>query len=192
MPLEIEIKLKVESHEQVLRRLVEIGGERVGRVRETNIFFDRADRSLRKADCGLRVRLTRGAGEAGPRALLTFKGPAGATGLYAREAFDLKVTPVEQVVPMILAMGFEQMFLFEKDRESWRVGECLVELDTLPHFGKFVEIEGPSEEVVRAVQNQLGLGHLKQHDRSYIRMVSEYLEGHGRGEKDLRFGNTAE
>ena len=185
MPLEIEIKLKVESHEPVLRRLAEIGGQRVGRVRETNIFFDRDDRSLRKADTGLRVRLTQAPGENEPRALLTFKGPAAAGGLHAREAYDLHMTPQEQVIPLLAALGFEQQFLFEKDRETWRVEECLVELDTLPHFGKFVEIEGPSEEAVRAAQEKAGLDALEQHPESYAKMVGEYLRSVGRSE--LRF-----
>ena len=29
------------------------------------------------------------------------------------------------------------MMSFEKDRDSWELEGCLVELDTLPHFGKF-------------------------------------------------------
>ena len=58
MPLEIEIKLKVESHEEMRARLAALGAEHVGMVRETNMFFDRPDRGLRKADSGLRVRLT--------------------------------------------------------------------------------------------------------------------------------------
>jgi predicted adenylyl cyclase CyaB len=186
MPLEIEIKLKVESHDKLRRRLAEIGGEPRGSVRETNIFFDRTDRSLRKADCGLRVRVMQSAGEPETRALLTFKGPAAATGLHAREAFDLKVTPVEQVTPMLLALKFEQVFLFEKDRELWRVDECLVELDTLPHFGKFVEIEGPSDEAVRQIQEKLGLGALKQYTKSYAKLVGEYLEPK-EGPRELRF-----
>jgi adenylate cyclase, class 2 len=194
MPLEIEIKLKVESHETVVGRLRELGAAHAGTVRETNVFFDRPDGSLRQADCGLRVRFTVPLGAADPApgaakepaALLTFKGPAGTTGLRSREAFDLRMAPPDQVLPLLAAMGFRQVFRFEKNRESWRLGGCLVELDVLPHFGSFLEIEGPSEEAVRAVQEQLGLGQRAAHEESYARMVGGYLKG--RGETELRFG----
>lgn len=185
MPLEIEIKLKVESHEPVRQRLAALGAVHVGAVRETNIFFDRADRSLRKADSGLRVRMTANAEGPSKEALLTFKGPAAAGGLRSREAFDLHVNPGEQMVPLLKALGFEQLFLFEKDRDSWRLGECLVELDTLPVFGHFLEIEGPSEAAVRAMQVRLGMGEMKEHGASYAKMVEEWVKA--KGERALRF-----
>ena len=187
MPLEIEIKLKVESHEQVRARLGDLRAEHGGMARETNIFFDRPDGSLRKADSGLRVRVTRSAADPVPRALLTFKGPAAAAGLRSREAFDVRVAPEEQVAPLLEALGFREVLRFEKDRDSWRVGGCLVELDTLPGLGCFLEIEGPSEEAVRGVQGQLGLAELAPGRASYSQMVAEYLERAARGEKNLRF-----
>jgi adenylate cyclase, class 2 len=186
MPLEIEIKLKVGSHEGVRARLRELGAEHAGRVREENIFFDRADGSLRAADCGLRLRLTRAEGTGVAEALVTFKGPAGRGGLRSREAFDVRATPLEQVVPLVEALGFVRQYSFEKDRESWGIGGCLVELDRLPVFELFVEIEGPSEEAVRAVQRELGIGDVPAHEESYSRMVGEYLRREGI--RELRFG----
>ena len=58
MPLEIEVKLKVPDHTAVRERLMALNAQWVGKVRETNVFFDRDGGSLRKADSGLRVRLT--------------------------------------------------------------------------------------------------------------------------------------
>ena len=119
--------------------------------------------------------------------MLTFKGPVIGDALGSREAFDLKVMPREQVVPFLKALGFEQVLLFEKDRESWEMEGCKVELDTLPHFGSFVEVEGPSEEEVRAVQGRLGLGDLERERASYSKMVGEHLRGKWMGEAALRF-----
>ncbi len=180
MPLEIEVKLKVEGHAGVVAKLRELGAVHRGQVRETNVFFDR-DGELRGQDRGLRVRLTEGGG----KALVTVKGPAGATGLRAREAYDVKCEPVEQVIPLLEALGFERVMSFEKDRDSWEMEGCLVELDTLPVFGRFVEVEGPSEEVVRAVQGKLGLGAQKPVQESYSAMVGTFLRE--RKEKELRF-----
>jgi adenylate cyclase class 2 len=179
MPLEIEVKLRVEGHEEIVEKLKELGAKHEGLVRETNIFFDRNGGELRKQDRGLRVRL------AGGTALVTVKGPAGTTGLRAREAFDIHCEPVEQVVPLLEALGFERVMSFEKDRDSWEMEGCKVELDTLPHFGKFLEVEGPSEEAVGTVQEKLGLGGLPPVRESYSAMVGQFLRE--RGEKELRF-----
>jgi adenylate cyclase class 2 len=184
MPMEIEVKVRVEGFEGVREALVREGAVRVGRVREVNVFYDRGG-ELRRKDCGLRVRVS--VGEDGAvRGLMTFKGPAGKTGVRAREAFDVKVEPVEQVGSMLEGMGFEQVLLFEKDRETWEVGGCLVELDELPGMGKFVEVEGGEgmgEAVVREVQGRLGLGGLEDVVAGYSRMVKERV---GKG-GELRF-----
>jgi adenylate cyclase, class 2 len=187
MPLEIEIKLKLDSHAGALARLTALGATHLGTARETNIFFDRPATSLRRADSGLRVRFTTTAANPAPQALLTFKGPAASTGLRSREAFDLHLTPPDQIVPLLTALGFVQLFLFEKDRDSWRLADCLVELDTLPHFGTFLEIEGPSEPAIRHVQDQLGLSHLPPHRPSYAKMVGEFLERSPSALGSLRF-----
>jgi predicted adenylyl cyclase CyaB len=119
--------------------------------------------------------------------LLTVKGPAQRRGLRSREAFDVSVDPPGQIVGLLKMLGFEQILLFEKDRESWRVEDCLVELDTLPVFGCFVEVEGPSEEAVRQVQENLRLGDLQPERKSYSRMVGEYVEREQAPHRALRF-----
>ncbi|HVX87099.1 MAG TPA: class IV adenylate cyclase [Phycisphaerae bacterium] len=176
MPLEIEVKLRIPSHDAIRAALQREGAARLGRVREHNIFFDRPSGELRQKDSGLRVRIAHP--QAGPpTALLTFKGPPGQTGLRAREAFDLHIDPVDQLVPLLQALGFQQILLFEKNRETWQLDNCLIELDELPSLGHFVEIEaqGPdaSETAVRAMQRRLGLDALPDHLQSYSRMARD-------------------
>jgi predicted adenylyl cyclase CyaB len=187
MPLEIEIKLQLDSLAPVRARLAALRAVHTGAVRETNVFFDRPDLSLRHADSGLRVRFTTSPSDPTPQTLLTFKGPASSSGLRSREAFDLHLTPHDQIIPLLHALGFQQLFLFEKDRDSWRLADCLVELDTLPHFGHFLEIEGPSESAVRAVQSALHLAHVPAHRDSYAKMVGEFLSRPDSISRELRF-----
>jgi adenylate cyclase class 2 len=181
------VKLKVDGHDAMRARLRAMNAEPAGIVRETNIFFDRADSSLRRADTGLRVRFTTTADRSTPTALLTVKGPRQDTGLRAREAFDLTLTPHDQIVPLLNVLGFEQILLFEKDRESWRLEGCLVELDNLPHFGTFVEIEGPSEEAVTSVQRLLHLDQVPAVHPGYSQMIAEHLRCHQPASNELRF-----
>lgn len=176
MPLEIEVKLRVPSHDAIRTALQREGGTRLGRVREHNIFFDRTSGELRQKDSGLRVRIAYPESGA-PTALLTFKGPPGQAGLRAREAFDLHIDPVDQLIPLLRALGFQQILLFEKNRETWQLDHCLIELDELPKLGLFVEIEaqGPdaSEATVRSMQRRLALDALPDHPQSYSRMARD-------------------
>lgn len=176
MPLEIEVKLRVADHQPIREALTRAGATFVGHFHETNIFFDRPDRSLRAADTGLRIRLWRKESEPETAALLTFKGPPQSTPLRPREAFDLALTPADQALPLLKALGFEQVLSFEKCRESWELSDCKVELDTLPVLGTFLEIEGPTEAAVLAVQQTLKLENLPPVRPSYSAMMSEYAD----------------
>jgi adenylate cyclase, class 2 len=188
MPLEIEIKLKIDVHAPIVKRLRNLRARHTGTVREKNIFLDRRDHSLRAANSGLRVRFEapeRAPGTRPSTALLTFKGPPRKSGLRSRRAYDLTVTPADQLMPLLESLGFRQMFAFEKIRDSWQLAGCKIELDTLPHFGTFLEIEGPSEKAVRTVQKQLALDSLPAVKKSYAQMIAAHLATRRR--KELRF-----
>lgn len=175
MPLEIEIKVKLDSHDGVREKLRARGAVRRGTVRETNVFFDRRDGGLVAGDCGLRVRFIAGEG----KALLTYKGKRLMDALRSREAYDVHVEPGDQMVPMLEALGFVRVQSFEKDRETWEMDGCLVELDELPVLGRFLEIEGPSEEAVQRVRKSLGLENAAAEEVGYSKMVAGYLRGSG-------------
>jgi predicted adenylyl cyclase CyaB len=186
--LEIEAKIKVDSLDPIRRKLIELSAEKLETAKQTNIFFDRPDGSLRKADSGLRVRLEQFAESAEPKATITHKGPRLDTPLQPRESFDLVVTPAGDAVPFILALGFERTLTYEKSRESWFLDSCRVELDTLPHLGTFVEVEGPSEEAVEAVRRKLGLERVALVRESYVAMMARYVDEHEVPDRIVVFG----
>jgi adenylate cyclase, class 2 len=188
MPLEIEVKLRSPSLAAARAALQVAGAVRVGIFHETNLFFDRPDGSLRAHDTGLRIRFSRKEGETAVTALFTFKGPKQSSRLQPREAFDLTVVPADEAVGFLTALGFEQTHAFEKRRESWEFGGCKIELDELPAFGTFVEIEGPSEEIVLDVQKRLGLADLEVVKTSYSAMVAQHVRQHSVPANSLIFG----
>jgi len=66
--------------------------------------------------------------------------------------------------------------MFEKRRHRWRLEDCLVEIDSLPELGDFVEIEGPSESRVYDVRSQLVLDDHPFIQESYASLVVAYLK----------------
>jgi len=191
MPTETELKLRVESHEPVRRKLKAVGASLIETVLETNHIYDRPDGSLRGRGCGLRLRsIVPRDGSAG-RTTLTFKGPRLASAMKSREELEIGVDDAETAARMLEQLGFVSMLRYQKRRDSWRVGGCRVELDEPPRIGLFVEIEGPHEEAIRAVQWRLGLQKLKPVPTSYVGMLVAYCDANGITDRTLTLAGGA-
>ncbi|MBI4716334.1 MAG: class IV adenylate cyclase [Planctomycetes bacterium] len=178
MPEEIEIKLRVESHEPVRERLRSAGARPLDRVVETNTIFDRPDGWLRRQGCGLRLRTARGDdGQARP-AFLTAKGPRAPGPVKRREEVEIPVSDACAAARLLELLGYVPVLRYEKRRESWEFCGCRVELDEPARIGLFVEIEGPDVGTIRAVQSELALDARPDVDASYIRLLSEHCASH--------------
>ncbi len=163
MPDETEMKFAVSDHDAVRGALRAEGAEYLGEVCQTDRFFDTADHAFRAGDRGLRIRsVERLDGDAGAekdvRPLVTYKGPRRGGGqAKVRPEHETFVGDAETLAKIFAACGLEPTLVLQKRRASYRLGDCLVELDELPVLGRFVEIEGPDEPAVQAVRDRLGL-----------------------------------
>lgn len=186
MPIEIESKVAVESFDAVVERLGALGADHVADMLECNVFFDRPDASLRLNDRGLRVRsIVESSGRAS--CVMTHKGPRRPGKLKLREEIELEVASVDDAAAMLAALGYEPMLRFEKRRSRYALAGCRVELDELPHIGRFVEVEGPSESAVVEVQGLLGLDGREPVTEGYAAMLRAYLDRHGLDVEFIRF-----
>jgi adenylate cyclase class IV len=75
----------------------------------------------------------------------------------------------------LAAIGYKKSLAFQKKRRVWRLGGCEVALDELPLIGYFVEIEGPGEKKIAAVQKKLGLADLPHIQDSYAVLMQRKL-----------------
>ncbi len=187
MPVEIEAKMKVDDHEPVRARLASCGARRLGRVLETNAFFDTSARDLLARGEGLRLRTTRDDANGVVKFVVTFKGPTGAGEMKRREELEFNVSDAGAATQLLARLGYHSDITFEKRRETWHLDGCDVELDELPELGRFVEIEGPSEEVVIGVRERLGLADCPLVKTPYVAMVAAFLKGQRGGTSTLKF-----
>ncbi|MCL2701116.1 MAG: NAD(P)H-hydrate dehydratase [Phycisphaerae bacterium] len=173
---EIEAKIKVASLAPARRALRQAGGVFCGTVVQTDRYFDSDDRRLLAGDIGVRIRLTKvlksAAGAAvDARPLLTFKGPVRADAkLKSRPETQARVDDDAIVDRVLAAAGLAPTVTVEKRRESWRLGRCTVELDTLPGIGTFVEIEGPDETTIENVRKKLNIQGLPTREH-YVKLT---------------------
>ena len=145
-------------------------------------------RSLLAADRGLRIRQNRNLATGTEEFILTLKGPRLHGQLKSREETEVTVGDLKQMTSVLEQLGFRVVLSFEKKRESWTLGGCHVELDEVPHLGTYIEVEGPGEERVMKVREQLGLSDRPLVKASYIALLMTYLQEHGQAGRQVRFG----
>ncbi len=176
MAIETELKLRVESHELLRERLTASGATFIRKVVETNCIFDRLDGMLQRHGCGLRVRSMVDAEGRPQPALFTFKGPRRVGDLKTREELEVEVENADELSAILERLGFHSVLCYQKRRESWRLGDCEVDLDEPACLGLFVEIEGPTSAAIRTTQQTLGLSGARPIAISYVGMLIAYCE----------------
>ncbi|MFQ5412826.1 MAG: class IV adenylate cyclase [Phycisphaerae bacterium] len=188
MPREIELKLRVESHDPVRERLRAAGGEFVSAGLETNVIFDRPDGSLRARGMGLRVRSFVDPGGRHTRVTVTVKGPRCGGAIKSRDEVEFGADDAETAVAALEMLGYRRILRYEKRRETWAYEGCHVELDEPARLGVlFVEIEGPGEAVIATVRTKLGLSAAADVAASYVRLMTAYCRDYGVDSHDVRF-----
>lgn len=149
MAQEIEVKFPLRDRAALLRKLEELGAQRLyPETFEDNIVLDRRG-ELRTKGSLLRVR------KFGRYSLATFKGPSAFEGgVKIREEVQTGVESFELAIQLFGSLDYKPVFRYQKFREVWRVREVEVVIDRTP-IGDYFEIEGPLD-VIRAVAEELG------------------------------------
>ncbi|MBA7707288.1 hypothetical protein ES703_116158 [subsurface metagenome] len=185
MCTEIEAKLKVDSLQEIARKLAELGAEFLEEQLQTDYYFDDVNTTLTKGDRCLRLRRQMvGRSE---KFLLTYKGAKEKNEFKKRREIEIEVGDDDSAEKLLSALGYEKVLVFEKKRRIWRLGDCEVSLDELPLLGDFVEIEGPDEEGIADVQRNLGLANLPHIGESYAFLMDEKLRQLGKEEREVFF-----
>ncbi len=185
--IELEAKFRVDDHDTLRARLRESGAEFVGKYLEWNTILDRRDGALRAIGSGLRVRqMTTLEGAAKP-ATITYKGPRQPGAYKNREEIETAVNDADAALDLLQRIEFVTTVSYEKRRETWRLGDCTIELDEAPLIGRFIEIEGSTEADIDSVCDTLGLAGHEHITSSYVRMISEACSDLSRMPLDVTF-----
>ena len=171
MTTEIEAKLKVDSPQDIERRLAELGAEFLEEQLQTDYYFDDAKAGLTKTDRCLRLRQQFTDDQ--EKLLLTYKGAKEKDNFKKRKELEIEVKDLDSTGKLLSALGYGQTLVVEKKRRIWQLGSCRVCLDELPLLGSFVEIEGPDSQKIADVQRSLGLADSTHITESYAKLISE-------------------
>jgi adenylate cyclase, class 2 len=151
MGIEIEKKYRLTDEQAgpLRRRLEDVGAAAgAGAEFEENVIYNGPGLDPQKRVLRLRRKIG--------RAIFTFKERGASASAIKRQREDeTEVSDADALVAILDALGYRPALVYEKRRETWRVGGAEVVLDELP-FGLFVEIEGEEDEIL-AAEKLLGL-----------------------------------
>jgi adenylate cyclase class 2 len=158
--IEVEKKFRLTKRQRdaVLKRLPLVGAELEGEDFEENTLF--SGDMLEMGSSVLRLRRVNG------RATLTYKKrlPSASSIKQQREE-ETVVDDPEAMEAILVSLGFTPALVYEKRRQTWRLGNTEVVIDVLP-FGLFMEIEGRVSDI-KAVERKLGLKGLRAENATY-------------------------
>jgi adenylate cyclase, class 2 len=189
MPIETEIKFRVDDLAVLARRLESAGFHlHTPRAFESNVLYDTPERQLRARTEILRIR------RYASRWIVTHKrlpdsGPGEDRHKHRAET-ETEVADGEALAGIFLSLGFVPAFRYEKWRAEWIDGEGHCVVDETP-IGNYAELEGPAEWIDRAAA-RLGVDPAQYSTLSYGRLFDLWREEHHSTAQDLTFDAVAQ
>jgi adenylate cyclase class 2 len=165
--IEVEKKFRLTKRQRdaVLKRLPEVGAKMEREEFEENTLYN--GEALSSGSCVLRLRRVAG------NATLTYKKriPSSSAIKQQREE-ETGVADPEAMEAILLALGFTPALVYEKRRQTWRLGKAEIVIDVLP-FGLFMEIEGRATEI-KAAERKLALRGLRAEHATYPQLTEKH------------------
>jgi adenylate cyclase class 2 len=184
MPVETEIKFRVDDLDGLTRRLKAAGFRlETPRAFESNVLYDTPDRQMRARTEILRIR-----GYAGQWTVTHKRLPdigPGEDSHKHRIETETEVADGDVLAEIFLALGLTPAFRYEKWRAEWTDGEGHCVVDETP-IGDYAELEGPAEWIDRAAA-RIGLDPAEYITLSYGRLFDLWREQRNSAVQDLTF-----
>jgi adenylate cyclase, class 2 len=148
MKREIEVKVKIESFDEVLGKLKELGCEFSEPVRQEDTIFINYDRpfiEFTTHDPFLRIRKTKG------KTIFTFKQGEEMNSVER----EFEVSDAEQLEDTLKFLGFRPEVKVSKVRQKSRYKDYEICLDQVESLGSYIELEKITEEEADMVQAEM-------------------------------------
>ncbi len=153
MKTEIEVKFCRIDIDDIRQRLQDAGAQREQPLRlMRRIVIEqphhRAEHSF------IRIR------DEGNKTTLTFKRRKTmdiATDAHNTKELEVVVSSFDDTVEIFKEAGWPPVSYQESKRETWKLGDAEVVIDVWPWLDPYIEIEAPTEDIVRSAAVQLGL-----------------------------------
>ena len=148
MKSEIEAKFLNVNHDEVRAQLIEHGAILDHPVRTMRRVVIHTP-AMSEKNAFVRIR------DEGNRATITYK-QFDEDSIDGAKEYEVEVSDFDTAVGLFTAAGLQYDTFQESRRENWRLGDTEIMLDEWPWLAPYIEIEGSTEESVRATAATLG------------------------------------
>lgn len=178
-PLEVELKIKVDSAPEAERALMAAGASLLYEEEQIDTYFQHPSRDFKETDEALRVRRAAG------KAFIAYKGPKLSKLSKTRVEIEIPVPDADAAEELFRLLGFTEVARVEKVRRAYAIEGVKVYVDSVKGLGNFVELELPAlpgevreaEETLQALAERLGLPLDRSTLKSYLELILESREG---------------
>lgn len=154
MEKEIEVRFLEIDKEALIKKLSELGAKDLGdNMLEEIIFYDK-DLKWREEHKHIKLR------KSGDKVTVTYKENKGQK-IDSAVEIEFEVSDMKKAEALLEKTGVVGHRHQQKMRHKFKLGEVIADIDTWPKVPTYVELEGPSEEVIREVAQKLGLDWAK-------------------------------
>ncbi|MBT6775090.1 class IV adenylate cyclase [Candidatus Woesearchaeota archaeon] len=165
---EIEVKIMDIDLEEVRKKLLDLGAEKVFDGEVHAIGFDHPDMRLDKKDSFIRVRTV------GKTTELCFKGPNRGSVFKSREEIEVNTNNFADTLEILERGGLIRIHESKKNRESYTIGKVRFEIDNWKDIPHFLEIEAPTAEEVKEYVEKLDFTMEQTNNWSYVDIEKHY------------------
>lgn len=181
--LEIEIKVKIPSIEEMTETLESIGAIFGGDIVHEDYYFDKPEKlgSFARTDEALRMRVSRNVSQGTEQCYLTYKGSKIDLTTKTREEIEVGVDNGDKMRDILKAIGFREMIVVKKDRKNYTSGDISIMLDRVQYIDDtYMEVEivaddpdslDSTREKLFGFLEQLGFDRDASERRSYLELV---------------------
>ena len=168
MKQEIEVKFKLTKKDNIVKKLMMLGGKPKNSYVQTTYGFFSKD-SIEKGIFP-RIRI-----ESGKPVLTVKVRPNKKSDYFERDEYSVVIDNEKAGIKVLKSMGFNRVRKFTKDRQEWKFPNVEVCLDNL-YFGTFLEIEGQKKDIEEMIKS-LRFEKKKRITKAYLKIEDDYKKG---------------
>jgi adenylate cyclase, class 2 len=166
---EIEVKILDINLEEIRKKLLVLGAEKVFDGKIHAMAFDFPDMRLDKEDSFIRVR------KVGEQIELCFKGKKEEKSKFKiREEIEVNVSAFKDTIEILEKIGLKKYNEGKKNRESYKLNNVRFEIDSWGNIPHFIEIEAKTEEEIEKNVKMLGYTMEQTNTWTYLDIERHY------------------
>ena len=137
--IEVEVKAKINSFDEMREKLNEINAVKVKTERQEDRYFNSPVKDFAQTDEALRIRETKS--DEKHNLFITYKGPKIDAKSKTREEVEMEIEDADKCSKIFENLGFEEVRTVIKDREYYKYENYEISLDNVHGLEPYMEIE---------------------------------------------------